>query len=98
MYVQLVGTDYKSKCPLHAENCTRLFSRMIQYTFNAVISDYIRDHDTLKVPVIRVWCTAVRASAQCYLIAGCSQICSTITSRILVPKRLIFVPYTHEYE
>jgi len=57
---------------------------MILYIFIAIISGYIRDHVTLKMPVIRVWCAAVRASVQCYLIAGCSQIYSTITSRILV--------------
>ena len=88
VYVHLVGTD-KSKCPLHGiykvfRKLQKLISRMILYIFNAVISDYIRDHITLKVPVNRVWCTAVRANVQCYLIAGCSQIYSTITSRILV--------------
>ena len=88
---------------------------MISYIFNAIINDYVRDRVKLKVPVIRVlctavranvqfgvqqsepmfslvyssqsqcsvWCTAVRANVQCYLIAVCSQIYSTITSRIL---------------
>jgi hypothetical protein len=73
--VQLVGAGYKSKGPSLGiyklfRNCKRLFNRMILYVFNAVISDYIRDHATLRVPVIRVWCTAVRASVQCYLIVS----------------------------
>jgi hypothetical protein len=68
----------------YSENCKRLFSRMILYILNAIISDYIRDHVTLKVPVIRVCCTAVRASVQCYIIAGCSQIYSKIPSSDLV--------------
>jgi hypothetical protein len=37
---------------------------MISYIFNAIINDYVRDRVKLKVPVIRVLCTAVRTNVQ----------------------------------